>query len=223
MDHEAESRILERARAGESDEVGALLEDYRPRLERMIAVRMDPRLRRRIDAADVLQEAFVDVTRRLPAYFERDDMPFFLWVRFLTGQKLAELQRRHLGTAARDARAETSEPFRAGPEASSIRMAQILADSAPSPSGVAMREEARQHLEAALANMSDADREVLALRHFERLGNAEAASVLGLTESGASRRYMRALGRLQDVLSSLASHAPGVGPAEPAEGEEGRA
>jgi len=205
MDHEDESQILEHARAGQIEGVGQLLESYWPRLARMIAVRMDPRIKRRVDASDILQATFVDVTRRLATYFEREDIPFFVWVRFLALQKLTEYHRRHLGTAARDAGAEASGVFSAGPMASSIRMAQVLADSGPTPSGVAILAEQRAQLEDALADMAEADREVLALRHFEKLSNVEAAQILGITESGASRRHMRALERLRGVLAGIES------------------
>jgi RNA polymerase sigma-70 factor (ECF subfamily) len=51
--------------------------------------------------------------------------------------------------------------------------------------------------------MEDLDREVLALRHFEHLSNAETAQTLGIRESAASKRYIRALQRLKSILATM--------------------
>src|SRR5262245_38270166 len=104
MDRDAEEKALRSIAGGDQSAIGALLEEYRPRLARMIGVRMDPALRGRIDASDVIQETFVEVSERLPRYLERQEMPFFLWVRFLTGQKLLQIHRRHLEAGVRDVR-----------------------------------------------------------------------------------------------------------------------
>ena len=88
----------------EAHQLGGLLEGYRARLRRMVSLRLDPRLRRRVDSSDVIQEAFVDVTRRLEEYRSTPKMPFYLWVRLLTAQKLMEFHRRHLGAQRRDVR-----------------------------------------------------------------------------------------------------------------------
>jgi RNA polymerase sigma-70 factor (ECF subfamily) len=181
----------------------ALLQDYRPRLRRMVELRMDPHLHARLDASDVVQEAFVDVTRRLPEYEESRDLPFFLWVRFLTGQKLLEMHRRHLGAKKRDARRERALGRPAFPEASSIAISQVLCRQGPTPSQEVAREEERRKLQEALEAMDDVDREVLVLRHFEQLNNAESARVLDLSESATSRRYARAIRHLREIMTRL--------------------
>lgn len=199
-----ETHILKCAAAGDDDALGQLLESYRPRLRRTIATRLDPRLRGRIDPEDVLQESLVEVTRRFPSYLEQQqEMPFFLWVRFLTGQKLLQLNRKHFGAAARDVRCESPLERRATPDASSFLVASALLDRGPTPSQVMMREEERSELLRALDDMDAMDREVLVMRHFERLDTLEVSQVLGLTESGARRRYGRALRRLQSLIQSL--------------------
>ncbi len=112
--------------------LGAVLEGYRGRLRRMISLRLDPRLRRRLDSSDVIQEAFVDVTKRLEEYRSTPKMPFYLWVRLLTAQKLMEFHRRHLGAEMRDVRREVAA--RVYPEASSASMARAIVDQGSSPS-----------------------------------------------------------------------------------------
>ena len=190
---------LEAARNGDRQPIGAVLEGFRARLSGMIVLRMDPSLKGRLDPEDVLQEAFGDVTRRLDEFLADPERDFYLWVRFLTGQKLLELHRRHVGAARRDARREVRNS--AGvPWASSFALASAYFDREHTPSQVAADNEAADRLRQALDDMKETDREVLVLRHFEHLTNKETALVLALSEAAASLRYMRALQRLKAVL-----------------------
>lgn len=188
------------ARSGDSEAVGRLLEDFRSRIARMVAVRMDPRLRGRLDASDVIQDTFLEVHSRLEDYRRRADMPFFLWVRFLAGQKLVQMHRRHLGADQRDARRELPDALRSMPGATTATLAGALMSSGVTPSEVAMRMEDEERLVRVLDELRELDREVLALRHFEGLSNVEVAHLLGIEASAASRRYVRALARLQEKL-----------------------
>jgi RNA polymerase sigma-70 factor (ECF subfamily) len=146
--------------------------------------------------------------RRLAEYLREPDMPFFLWLRFLTGQKLLEVRRRHLGTQARDAAREISLHQGAMPEASSACLAAQLLGKMTAPLQAAIRAEMKVRLQEALNSMDSLDREVLALRHFEQLDNTETAQVLGITPSGASSRYLRALKRLKDILREVPGFFP---------------
>ena len=173
------------------------LESFRQRLRRMVELRLDPRLRARVDASDVLQEAFLEATERAPSFVEERDVPFFVWVRFLAVQKLAQFHRRHLGAQRRDARREV---VMLGPQASSIVAADVLAGHGPTPSQQMATEERRAAVAAVLDSLEEPDREILALRHFEDLNNRECSHVLGLTDGGASRRYMRAARRFSEAI-----------------------
>lgn len=188
-----------RAQTGDHDALAELFAQFRPRLRSMLQLRMDPRLRRRVDPSDVLQETFLEASNRLDRYIEEPRMPLFIWVRFLASQKLLEAHRRHLGAQRRDARREVR--LHAGPEASSLSIAQHLMGDFTSPTQGVRRLEIRQKLERTLETMDPIDREVLTLRHFEELSNNEVAAVLELTKAGASRRYLRALKRLRAVLA----------------------
>jgi RNA polymerase sigma-70 factor, ECF subfamily len=191
--------LLERA-ATDSVAAGELFAMHRDRLRRMVHLRIDHRLQGRIDASDVLQEAFLEYARALPAYVHRPEAPFYLWLRFLTGRKLHALHRQHLGTRMRDAGREL--PLHAGamPEASSVCLAAELLGDFTTPSQAVARSELRLQMEKALAEMEVLDREVLALRHYEQLSNQETAHVLGISEAAASVRFMRALRRLKEIL-----------------------
>jgi RNA polymerase sigma-70 factor (ECF subfamily) len=203
-------QLLQLAAQGDAQLWGALLEQHRQRLRRMVALRLDQRLQGRLDASDVLQEAFLDASARLPEYVSQPAMPFFLWLRFLTGQKLLELHRQHLGTQMRDVGREVSLYRGALPQASSAALAAQLVGHDTRPSEAAIRAERKLRLQEALNSLDPLDREVLALRHFEQLSNTEAAQVLGLQTSAASKRYLRALKRLKEILRDLADHNGGM-------------
>jgi RNA polymerase sigma-70 factor (ECF subfamily) len=196
-------RLLREAAQGDPERLGALLEQHRPRLRRMVALRLDPRLHGRIDPSDVIQEAYLEAAARLAEYLRQPTMPFFLWLRFLAGQKLVTLHRHHLGRQMRDVGREVSLYRGRLPEASSAALAAQLLGHEARPSEAAIRAELKVRLQEALNRMDPLDREILALRHFEQLSLAEAAQVLGLTESGACRRHLRALKRLKEILSGL--------------------
>jgi RNA polymerase sigma-70 factor (ECF subfamily) len=193
---------LERAAAGDAGGWSMLVSRYHARLRRMVALRLDVRLQGRVDPSDVLQDAYLEATARLAEYLRNPVLPFFLWLRLLAGSRLAKLHRRHLGTQLRDAGREVSLYRGAMPEASSAALAARLLGKECRPSEVAVRAEMKLRLQEALNRMEPLDREVLALRHFEQLTNAETARVLELSEGTASKRYVRALKKLKEILAS---------------------
>ena len=195
--------LLGRARAGDDAALAALFTHYHERLRRMIHLRLDRRLSGRVDASDILQDVYLEVRRRM-AYGGADpNLPFFLWLRLVTGQKLTDFHRRHLGTRMRDAGMEITLHRGAMPAASSASLAAQLLGTMTSPTQAAVRVEHRLIVQEALSGLDPIDREILVLRHFEHLSNDEAALALGLKRSTASQRYVRALMRLKDVLSTI--------------------
>ncbi len=183
---------------------GQFLAGHRARLRKMVALRLDDRLRARVDPSDVIQEAFLEATARRESYAkEPEPMPPYLWLRFLTLQRLQIAHRTHLGTRARDVGREISIQGADLPAASSAAIAAQLLGRDTRASEVAMRAERKLKLQIALNTMDVIDREVLTLRHFEQLSNGECARVLGLNESAATKRYLRALKRLKEILSEL--------------------
>src|ERR1700722_6901895 len=196
--------LLSRALDGDERAFAALFDGQREQLRRLVRLRLDRRLSGRVDTDDVLQDAYLEARKRLPDY-ARDpkSMPFHLWLRLVTGQKLTDLHRFHLGTQARAAGLEVSLHRGAFPQASSVSLAAQLLGKMTSASRAAIRAEHKLILQEALNGMDPIDREVLTLRHFELLGNEETALLLGLTNKAASNRYIRALKRLKEVLSSI--------------------
>ncbi len=199
------SDLLHRAGEGDAEAVRQLFSLYRDRLKRMVHLRLSRRLQGRVDDSDVLQEAFLDVSQRLNEYIHDPKLPFFLWLRHMTGLKLNEIHRRHLGTQLRDADREVSLHRGGLPEADSVSLAAQLLGKLTTPSQAAIKAETRIYVQEALNSMDPIDREVLALKHFEQLSTSEIAEVLGLSKAGAGSRYLRAIKRLREILSAIPS------------------
>jgi RNA polymerase sigma-70 factor (ECF subfamily) len=197
------TELLARAREGDRSAAGALLESQRGRLLRLLASRLSGRLGARVDAADVIQDVFLEASRRMEDYFREPEMPFDHWVLFLATQRLQAVYRKHLGTQKRDARREVSLYERSPNPASSRILAERLPGTVPTPSQRMVRTELRTQVRETLEGMEPAEREVIALRNFEQLGNEEVAQVLGLKVSTASKRYQRAIRRLRGLLARI--------------------
>ena len=175
----------------------------RDRLRRLVALRVDHRIQGRVDSSDVVQETFMEASRRIGEYPVASGVPFFVWLRFLALQKLAELHRKHLGVKARDAAREVSLYRGPLPAATSAAIASRLVGQFTSPSEEAIKAESRALLEQALNAMDESDREVLCLRHFEQLSQRETAEVLGINEKTAGSRHVRALAKLRRAMNNV--------------------
>jgi RNA polymerase sigma-70 factor (ECF subfamily) len=197
-DQEAVEQL--QAQSADPKALGEVWERYRERLRRLVRLRLDRRLQGRVDPSDVLQEAFLDFQARARDFVQQPDMPFFLWLRFLTGQRLQLIHRHHLGTQMRDAGREVSLQRGAMPQATSVSLAAQLLGRFTSVTQAVQRAEMQSILQEAINAMDPLDREILALRHFEELSNEETAQVLGIKPSAASSRHVRALKRLRESL-----------------------
>ena len=203
------NRTIERLRAT-PEALAALFGLHRDRLRKMVDLRIDPRLRSRLDASDILQEAYLDVSRDLVAYLADPKIGPFLWMRLHVGRRLAIAHRQHLGTRMRDAGLEISLYNHAMPGASTAGLALMLLGRHTSPSQAAQRAERLARVREALNGLEPIDREILALRHFEQLSRSEAAAALGIDPTAGAKRYFRALGRLKDVLATLPDGLEGI-------------
>jgi RNA polymerase sigma-70 factor (ECF subfamily) len=192
-------QLLERAAQGDQAARGQLLTHYQARLRQLIALRLDRRLAARIDPSDVLQEALAEAVAKLPDYLRDRPLPFYPWLRQLTLDRLVELYRQHVRTRRRSV---TREERRAPPlsDESLLELAGRLLAPGSSPSARLRREELCDRVRAALAQLSEPDRELLVLRHLEQLSGREIAAVLGLTEGAVYTRHLRALKRLREIL-----------------------
>jgi RNA polymerase sigma-70 factor (ECF subfamily) len=199
--------LVRQAMTGDQQALAELFTRYRDQLRYMVELRLDRRLQGRVDPSDVLQDAYLELSKRFTEYARGPSLPFYLWLRLLTGQKLIDAHRHHLGTKMRDAGQEVSLYRGALPQASSVSLAAQLLGRLTTASQAAMRAETQLRVQEALNSMDPLDREVLTLRHFEMLSNEETALVLGIKKSAASNRHIRALRRLKNLLAGL----PGLG------------
>lgn len=191
--------LLQRA-AHDPEAADTLFAAHRAALHKMVSLRVGSGLRRRLDASDVVQDALFTATKRLPDYVANRPMPFLVWLRLLTRQALIGQFRHHLGADERDPAREVSGCLDDRTSANIEIVADRLAQTAVLPDDQVAGEELRQQLVVALESLDRIDREVLVMRHFEHLSNADAAAELGIETSAASKRHLRALERLRRVM-----------------------
>lgn len=192
--------VVHRAVNGDTQAAGELLNANRERLVQMVRFRLGADMQQRVDASDIIQEAFVDAARRMDELNSADGGRIYLWLRQIVFNKLLEACRYHLGTEKRDAKRDVSISPGELADLSTESLSMAIADSMASPSQVAMKAELQAFLNTSLEKLDEVDREVLILRHFEGLTTAEAAEVLGLSKSGAGWRYVRALDCLRNIM-----------------------
>jgi RNA polymerase sigma-70 factor (ECF subfamily) len=195
------AELLERTGAGDRAARGALLQRHRERLRRLVALRMDRRLAARLDPSDLVQEVLAEAERRLDDYLRRRPLPFFPWLRQLAADRLADAHRRHV-QAARRSIAREEHALAGLPPGSAEELAARLVGSGTGPSEAIRREELQRRVQAALAALSEPDREVLLLRHLEQLPAREVAAMLGLSEAAVKSRALRAMQRLRALLGN---------------------
>ena len=210
MDQSHEHSISEEKKIlveGGQNALADLLALHQEKLERIVAFRLAPYLRSRVDPADVLQEAYFEISRRINEFLDGSPVSFFVWIRQKTIQTLIDIHRNHT-REKRDAQRELSLASSPYGQTTSISIARLLLDDITSPSQAAVREEEIQQLQSALESMNETDREVIAMRHFEHLNNLQVAEVLDISPTAASNRYVRAAAKLSEILNHFPTRRP---------------
>ena len=197
--------LLAQARAGDPQAVERLLTAHRDSVRRMIALRLDPAIGRRVDASDVVQDVFIEASRRLQDYLKNPAMPFHLWLRHIARDHIIDAHRKHRQAQKRGVDREQSMVPAGWRDQSSLDLAAQFVDQELTPASAAIRHELERKLHDAIAGLEEDDREIIVMRHFEQLSNQEVAAELGLTEPAASMRYLRAVRKLRDILLPEAS------------------
>jgi RNA polymerase sigma-70 factor (ECF subfamily) len=191
-------RLLRAAARGDQVALQSLLERHRERLRRMVALRLDSRFAARVDASDVVQEALIDATRKLVDYERDRPLPFYPWLHRLTTERLAAVHRKHRAGPRSVGREEQALAW---PDNSAWLLVNQLVTLDSTPGQVAVREESRQQVHAALERLTPPDREVLVMRYLEDLTFPEIAAILAISESAAKMRHLRAIERIRSVLN----------------------
>lgn len=189
--------LLEEVRAGNRQAFEQLLAQHRPYLSQLVELRLDPKLRSRVDPSDVVQEAQMEAVRRLDAYLEQAPMPFRLWLRQLAHDRLLMARRRHVKAARRAVDQELALP-----EGSSVLLAQQLLAAGSSPSQHLGQQEMALRVRQAVDQLAATDRDILLMRTFEGLSFEEVGYLLEIDPAAARKRHGRALLRLHQILAA---------------------
>jgi RNA polymerase sigma-70 factor (ECF subfamily) len=200
-DQHSTTELLADVRQGDSSAINRLLERHRQAVHRMVQLRLDHKIRRRVDVSDVVQDVFVEANRRLREYLQDPKMPFHLWLRHIAQDRIIDAHRRHRGSAKRSVDQERVLFAPAGGDRSSIDLAAQLCDAQLTPAAAATQREMARRVESAIASLDDQDAEVIMMRHYEQLSNQEVAVALSLSEPASSMRYLRAIRRLRQLLN----------------------
>ncbi len=197
---EQTQEMIQAAQQGDASATDRLLDRHRTALRQMIDLRLDRRIRQRVDASDIVQDVLIEANRRLKDYLNDPAMPFHLWLRHMALDRIIDAHRRHRGSAKRSVDREQSLVALGGMDRSTMELASLLADGRATPAAAATMRELQTRFEAAICDLNEQDQEIILMRHFEHLSNQEAALALELTEPAASMRYLRAMRRLREIL-----------------------
>ncbi|MCA9070288.1 MAG: sigma-70 family RNA polymerase sigma factor [Planctomycetaceae bacterium] len=200
--------LLHQAQGGDEAAWNRLFSENREQLRKMVQLRLNPHLHKRLDASDIIQEAQLQMWTDLPSYLENPKIPFRLWMRLQVNLHLVQLHRRHLQTQQRDAQREIRLNDYCSPSSDIFTLASLIAENQESPSEHAMRIERADSIRVALEDMDPIDREILVLRHFEHLSRSDTAQLLGITPLAAGKRYFRAIKRLKTALTDQLAITP---------------
>ena len=187
---------------GDAEAVNGLLERHRQAIRRLVQMRLDNAIARRVDASDVVQDVMFEASRRLEDYIKDPSMPFHLWLRQLAKDRIIDMHRRHRTAQRRSVDREQRVSSLGNDDRSAADLASILKDAELTPAAATVRKEMEERFLEAVNQLGEDDRELIMMRHFEHLGNSEVAEALGLSAPAAGMRYLRAIRRLREALGT---------------------
>lgn len=199
---EKTQQLLNGAKDGDSQAVNDLIERHRQAVRRLVQMRLDNAVARRVDASDVVQDVMFEASRRLEGYLQDPSMPFHLWLRQLAKDRVIDMHRRHRDAQRRSVDREQHVSSLGNDDRSAADLVALLKDTELTPAAATVRKEMEQRFLQGLNDLNDDDRELIMMRHFEHLGNGEVAAALGLSAPAAGMRYLRAIRRLRQALGT---------------------
>ena len=194
--------LLKGVANGDPSAVNRLMDRHREAVRRMVQMRLDQAVARRVDASDVVQDVLLEASQRLSDYIRNPSMPFHLWLRQLAKDRIIDMHRRHRVAQRRSVDREQNISSFASDDQSAADLTALLRDAELTPAASALRKEMEERFVLALDQLDEADREIIIMRHFEHLGNGEVAEALGLSAPAAGMRYLRAIRRLRELLGT---------------------
>jgi len=194
------NQLLEQARTGDKAILGRLLETHRHYLRLLAKMQIGRQLQGKVDASDVVQEAFLDAHRYFDSFRGTSERQFAYWLREILAGTLANIVRRYLGTHARDVRMERSIVMELNQ--SSQYIGQLLVDPGSSPSQQAIDEEQSLQIAEALSRLPEDYQAVIMMRHLEGLTFPQIAERMGRSVDSVEKLWLRGLARLKQAFRS---------------------
>jgi RNA polymerase sigma-70 factor (ECF subfamily) len=200
IEHDLDSsQTLQKLQSGGTTELTALFERQRQHLRAMVESRLDKRLHARVDASDIVQEAFLRATQGVRAYLEFPNVHPVVWLRLIGKHIVSETHRRHF----REKRSPVRELQYQVDSSDSEPLCNKLADSMQSVGTCLAKQELVNRVLQAIQQMTPNDREILEMRHVEEMTMEEAAVALELNIETAKKRYYRALCRFRVIATEI--------------------
>ncbi len=193
--------LLDGAQDGDDDAVNQLMDRHRNTIRRLVQMRLDRKIQRRVDVSDIVQDVLIEANRRLKDYMANPVLSFRVWLRQIARDRIIDAHRRHRVSAKRSVDREQALAPPAGLDESTYDLAAHLCDPELTPAAEATQRELARRVEESLAELPEQDCEIIVMRHYEKLSNQETAQALDLSEPAASMRYLRAVRRLREMLA----------------------
>jgi RNA polymerase sigma-70 factor (ECF subfamily) len=178
------------------EELAGTFDRARSELKRLVQARLDRRLHGRVDASDILQDAYLTAFQRYGEYVKSPDVPLVEWLRFLTIQSVLAAHRFHFGRIKRSVSREVGQAC----SDSAVAIVELIASEMTNVDSIVSRNELQQLVQEVISTMDAIDREIIRMRHEDMLSNQECADRMGITNSAASKRYIRALKKLKSIV-----------------------
>ena len=164
--------------------------ENRELLRRTVINNLDRRLGRRVDSSDILQDAYIEASKRLPKYLATRPMGMLDWLRVVARNIARNANVFHLQTRKRSLKTEAADVENFG----------VVANHS-TPSHTVIKRELLERRNACVRRLTFDEQEVLHLRHDLNRTNGEVARILGISEKAASKRYYRAIKNLTELMN----------------------
>ena len=182
--------------------------EYREQLLALARRNLNPVLLRRFSPEDVVQDTLSSACSKIDFFENRPDVPVYFKLRTLLLQTIKDLERKNLQAQKRDAYKDLAVAEGNDTATQAQLSWNRFADTMTGPVTQLARGDRYALLRKALEGLAENDRNILEMRHFDGLGNAECAQLLKIEPKAASIRYVRALERLRQKLAEYTEFRP---------------
>ena len=192
--------IIARVRDGDSESLGDLLQLYQNYLTVLATTQVDGRLRRRMSASDLVQEAMLAAHRDFHQFRGGSEGELLAWLRQILCNCLSHAIEKNVYAKKRDIRREVALDTMAKKlDDSMMRLSHLVSDKAPSPSEVVSHRELAAELADQLAKLKDSYRDVIVYRNLQGLSFDEIAERMEIKSGAARMLWVRAIAKFKDV------------------------